>query len=127
MMEKVKFIVERTATGYSAYAEKYPVFTVGSNLRNLKNNTLEAINLFFVDQNKIVSQEDLQMAIDLPQLFEFYQVVDTDLLSKRIGMDHELLTQYVSSSKKPSVTQTREILTGVQQIGQELAEIQLVL
>jgi len=27
---KIEMIVEKTKTGYSAYAEKYPVYTVGN-------------------------------------------------------------------------------------------------
>ena len=126
-MKKTKFVIERTATGYSAYAEKYSVFTVGSNLKQLKSNILEAINLFLEGQGKTVEEKDVDFVIDLPQFLEFYQVVDTELLSKRIGMSRKLLAQYVSGSEKPSAAQTRKILTGLQQIGQELAEIQLVL
>ena len=42
---KIEVIVERTKTGYSAYAEKYPVYTVGKSLQELKSNILEAVNL----------------------------------------------------------------------------------
>ena len=34
---KIEMIVEKTKTGYSAYAEKYPVYTVGKSLDELKN------------------------------------------------------------------------------------------
>ena len=44
---KIEMIVERTKTGYSAYSEKYPVFTVGKSLQELKTNMLEALNLHF--------------------------------------------------------------------------------
>ena len=32
---KMNMIVEKTKTGYSAYAESYPVFTVRKSLKNL--------------------------------------------------------------------------------------------
>ncbi len=44
---KIKMVVERTKTGYSAYAEKYLVYTVGTTLEELKVNMLEALNLYF--------------------------------------------------------------------------------
>ncbi len=126
-MRKIKFIVERTNTGYSAYAEKHPVFTVGVSLQELKDNVLEAINLYFEDQDRVIDEEALEISIDLPQFFSFYQIIDTEALSERVGIDQALLNQYIEGSKKPTVAQTRKILVGVQRLGQELAEIQAVL
>jgi predicted RNase H-like HicB family nuclease len=56
---KTKVIVERTKTGYSAYAEKFPVYTVGKSLEELKSNILEVINLYLEDQGKSITQDDL--------------------------------------------------------------------
>jgi hypothetical protein len=41
---KIEIIVEKAKTGYSAYAEKYPVYTVGKSLEELKTNILEDVN-----------------------------------------------------------------------------------
>jgi hypothetical protein len=49
---KVDFLVEETATGYSAYAKTYPVFTTGDSLDSLKANSLEAINILFEEMGK---------------------------------------------------------------------------
>lgn len=46
----VSFIVEETGTGYSAYAEEYPVFTTGDDLAKLRMNALDAINSWFEDK-----------------------------------------------------------------------------
>lgn len=62
---KVEMIVEKTNTGYSSYAQKYPVFTVGSTLEELKVNMLEAINLYFEVQGKMVTEDDLRLKMDL--------------------------------------------------------------
>ena len=53
---KTEVIIERTNTGYSAYAEKFPVYTVGKSLEGLKSNILEAINLYLMDQGKSVEK-----------------------------------------------------------------------
>ncbi len=37
---KIEMIVEKTKTGYSAYAEKYPVYSVGKSLEKLKAKIL---------------------------------------------------------------------------------------
>lgn len=124
---KTEMIVERTKTGYSAYAEKYPVYTVGTTLDELKADMLEALNLYFKEQDKIVNVTDLKITLDLPQFFEFYNVINAKALSERIGMNQSLLAQYVKGIKKPSANQTHKILEGVQQIERELAEIRFLL
>lgn len=124
---KIEMIVEKTQTGYSAFAEKYPVFTVGTSLEELKANILEALNLYFEQKGKIVTEQDLKITLDLPQFFEFYKVINAKALSERIGMNQSLLAQYISGHKKPSASQTQRILKGVQQIGNELAAIRFLL
>jgi len=124
---KINMIVERTKTGYSAYAEKYPVYTVGSSLEELKGNVLESLNLYFEKQEKTITEKDLQINLDLPQFFDFYKVINAKALSERIGMNQSLLAQYIKGNKKPSPTQTQRILKGVQQIGSELAAIRFLL
>ena len=61
---KIEMIVERTKTGYSAYSEKYPVFTVGKSLQELKANMLEALNLHFEAKGKIFTEADLKITLD---------------------------------------------------------------
>jgi|SRR5665647_600618 len=124
---KINMIVERTKTGYSAYAEKYPVYTVGSSLEELKANILESLNLYFEGQGKTITEKELQINLDLPQFFDFYKVINAKALSERIGMNQSLLAQYIKGNKKPSPTQTQRILKGVQQIGSELAAIRFLL
>lgn len=124
---KVEVIVEKTKTGYSAYAKKYPVYTVGNSLEELKGNILEAISLYFEDKDVHIDQNDLKITLDLPQFFEFYKVINAKALSERIGIHQSLLAQYIKGLKKPSPRQTERILKEVQQVGKELASIQFVL
>jgi len=124
---KVTMIVEKTKTGFSAYAEKYPVYTVGKSLEELKSNILEAINLFLQDSDRSVTENDLKILLDMPQFFEFYKVINAKALSQRIGMNQSLLAQYIKGIKKPSPAQTNRILKGVQQVGRELASVQFLL
>ncbi len=58
---KIEMVVEKTKTGYSAYAEKYPVYTVGSSLEELKTNILEALNLYFEKQDKTIAENKLKI------------------------------------------------------------------
>lgn len=124
---KIEMIVERTKTGYSAYAVKYPIFTIGTSLEELKMNMLEALNIYFENQGKNLTENELKITLDLPQFFEFYKVINAKALSERIGINQSLLAQYIKGNKKPSANQTARILKGVQQVGKELAAIQFIL
>jgi hypothetical protein len=120
---KIKVIVEKTKTGYSAYAEKYAVFTTGKDLNDLKLKMLEALNLYFEDSQKPIELSNLHIHIDLPQFFNFYNVINAKAFSERIGMHQTLLAQYIHGNKKPSPKQTERMLKGVQELGRELAGI----
>lgn len=126
-MKKIEIIVERTKSGYSAYAKKYPVYTVGKSLEELRTNIVDAINLYLEKVSKVVTEDNLKISLDLPQFFEFYKVINAKALSERIGINQSLLAQYINGNKKPSATQTQRILRGVQQVGKELASIQFLL
>jgi predicted RNase H-like HicB family nuclease len=123
---KVDITIERTKTGYSAYADKYAVYTVGKSLNELKLKMIEALNLYFESKGEIFEEKDLRIHLDLPQFFEFYKVINAKALSERIGMNQSLLAQYINGTKKPSSEQTQRILKGVQQVGKELASIQIL-
>ncbi len=51
-MKAFEIIIERTNTGYSAYAKDHPVATTGSSMAELKNNITGALNLYFEAQGK---------------------------------------------------------------------------
>ena len=123
-MKKIEMIVERTRTGYSAYASKYAVYTTGKSLEQLKANILEALNLHFSEKGTIITEKDLKITLDLAQFFVFYKVINAKALSERIGMNQSLLAQYIKGNKKPSAAQTQRILKGIRQVGRELAEIE---
>jgi DNA transposition AAA+ family ATPase len=88
---------------------------------------LDAVNLSFDDKNIVYTGEEIGYSYDLESFFEFYKVINVKALSKRIGMNQSLLSQYINGLKKPSATQTKRIMKGVQQIGKELAEVSLLL
>jgi len=124
--KKIKMIVEKTKTGFSAFSEDYPIFTTGRTIPELMENALEAANLCFEDEKVIITQENLRFEIDFKQFFLHYRVLNSKFLADKIGMNPTLLSQYVQGRKKPSETQTEKILLGIHQIGQELSEINLI-
>ncbi len=124
--KKIKIIVERTNTGFSAFAEDYPVFTTGRTVPELTDNALEAANLYFEEEGTLLNHDNLKFEIDFKQFFQHYKVINAKFLAEKIGMNPSLLSQYVQGHKKPSDKQTEKILGGIHQIGQELAEINLI-
>jgi predicted RNase H-like HicB family nuclease len=124
--KKIKMIVERTDTGFSAFSENYPIYTTGRTIPELMDNALEAATLCFEDKNVTVSQENLKFEIDFKQFFQYYRVINARFLADKIGMNPTLLSQYVQGRKKPSEMQTKKILLGIHQIGQELSELNLI-
>lgn len=126
---KINMTVTKEDTGYSAFASVKNSFiaTEGETYDELKANVLEAVNLAFEDKGVAYTVEEISFTLDLQSFFEFYKVINAKALSARIGMNQSLLAQYIKGVKKPSATQTRRILAGVQQIGKELAEIRFMM
>ena len=120
------FIVEKTDTGFSTYHKELPIFTTGRSISELYENTLEALNLFLEDVDEEATMDNIAFEIDLKQLFEHYQVLNTGFLARRISMNEVLLSEYAQGHKKPSRKQIQKILDGIHEIGQELTQINVV-
>lgn len=127
LKKKIDITVEKTNTGYSAYADEMGVFTTGKDIPELYSSLIEALNLSFEDSGYVVTAENLKLNLDLQQFFQYYKVLNANFLAKRIGMNTTLLSQYVRGKKHPSSKQTDKIIRGIQSIGKELADINLVL
>jgi len=121
---KIKITVTKEDTGYSAnvLVKGNFIATEAETFEELKVNVLEAVNLTFEDKEFIYTIDEIQFEFDLESFFDFYKVINAKALSERIGMNQSLLAQYIKGIKKPSATQTKRILQGVQQIGRELSE-----
>ncbi len=126
---KIKVKVTKEDIGYSATALVNDNFiaTEAETFEELKEMILEAINLSFEDVGFIYVIDEMQFEYDLESFFDFYKVINAKALSERIGMNQSLLAQYIKGIKKPSVTQTKRILQGVQQIGRELSDVRFLL
>lgn len=126
LKKKIPITIERTQTGYSAYADGLPVFTTSATIAELYENVLEALNLYYEDQGIDLTTANLKLQLDLQQFFQHYRVLNASFLASRIGMNPTLLSQYVQGIKRPSAKQTRRILQGIQSIGKELADLEFI-
>jgi hypothetical protein len=125
-MKLLKFIIEKTKTGYSAYCSDKPIFTSGKTIHELQLNVLEASNLYLDEFGKDITMDKIELEIDFKQFFEYYKIINAKHLAKRIGMNETLLSQYVNGIKKPSKKQVHRIVEGLNEIGKELMELTLV-
>jgi|LakMenEpi03Aug12_release.lakeMendotaPanAssembly.Ray.scaffolds.fasta_scaffold1547653_1 transcriptional regulator with XRE-family HTH domain len=129
-MKKPKLHVKilKEDVGYSANVVSKNKFIAAEadTFDHLLTNLVEAINLTFEENGFFYQLNELKFTYDLESFFEYYSVINAKALSERIGMNQSLLAQYIKGIKKPSAAQIRRILTGVQQIGKELAEVQLL-
>lgn len=126
LKKKIEVTVEKTKTGYSAYAEEMSVFSTGENISELYMNLMEALNFAYEELGYEVSIDNIKLNLDLKQFFQYYKVLNANFLAQRIGMNPTLLSQYVRGKKHPSAKQTDKIIKGIQIIGKELSEISFV-
>ena len=125
--KKIEITVEKTDTGFSAYANDWGVFSTGANIPELVNHLVEAINLFLEEDDvEPILVSDLRLNLDLKQFFQYYKVLNARFLAQRIGMNPTLLSQYVRGVKRPSPKQTEKIIQGIQGIGRELSDIRFI-
>lgn len=124
--KKIVLTVEKTDTGFSAFAKDYPIFTTGNSIPELINNAYEATEFYFEEEESKIEAKDIKFEIDFKQFFKYYKVINSKFLAEKIGMNPTLLSQYASGTKKPSAKQTEKILNGIHQIGQELSGINLL-
>jgi predicted RNase H-like HicB family nuclease len=130
MASKIIFTVEKTSTGFSAFAqdfETYPVGTTGNTFTELKENIVDALNLHNEHRGlKIVTEEDVSIQVDIPQFFQYYSIINAKALSERVGINPSVLSMYVNGHRKPSPKQVDKILTGIREIGKELSSLDMV-
>ena len=126
LRKKIRFVVEKTDTGFSAFCKDYSVYTTGQSFTELLSHAVEAMNLFLSEKGSQVTEANVEFEIDIPQFFQYYRVINSKFLARRIGMNESLLSQYVNGLKKPSAAQTNRILTGIREIGQELSNLNFI-
>lgn len=121
---KITVIIEKTDTGFSACTKDYPVFTTGATMNELFHNIKEAFILYF--DVEIFDDSRISYEIDFSQFFKYYKILNAKAFAGRIGLNPTLLSQYISGHKKPSASQSKRILYGINKIGLELSEMSVL-
>jgi hypothetical protein len=115
--------LEKTKTGFSAYSEKYPIYSTARNLELLMPKLNEAAALYF----GLPEDKDVQFRhtvhIDFQLFFVHYKILNARILAERIGMSPALLSQYIRGKKNPSLLQLQRISNGMKKISKEIAGV----
>ena len=78
--KKIKMIVEKTDTGFSAFSEDYPVYTTGRTISELIDNALEATNMCFEEDSIQITPENIRFEIDFKQFFQQFKMSSLNIL-----------------------------------------------
>ena len=124
--KKIKVIVEKTNTGFSAYCESLSVFTEAPSVNQLYDALIEALNFHYEEDGITITKEVLNLNFDFRTFFQNYKAINARFLAERIGMNQSLLAQYTSGVKKPSEKQLKKIVEGIHSIGEELNDLTLL-
>ena len=124
--KKIKVIVEKTNTGFSAYCESLCVFTEAPSVNQLYEALIEALNFYYEEEGIKITKEVLDLNFDFRTFFQNYKAINARFLAERIGMNQSLLAQYTSGVKTPSEKQLKKIVEGIHSIGRELNDLTLL-
>lgn len=134
-MNKVNVIVEYSDKNLSAYIEDAPVITTGKDLKEIKENMNEAIELYLESckEMKIVPVPTLQgeiqldYKIDAATFINYYSGIFTKAALSRItGINERQLWHYAAGIHKPRKQQLEKIQNGIDALTKELTSISLL-
>ena len=123
--KKIKLVIEKTETSYSAYSEQPAIFTTSPTIAELMELSLAKAKEHF-DGRFEVTAENMRYELDFVQFFKHYKMLNIKFLAEKIGMNPTLLSHYALGHKKPSQSHAEKILTGICQIGKEWSEMILI-
>lgn len=134
-MNKVNIIVEYSDKNLSAYIEDAPIITTGKDLKEIKENMNEAIELYLESckEMKIVPVPTLQgeiqldYKIDAATFINYYSGIFTKAALSRItGINERQLWHYAAGIHKPRKQQLEKIQSGINALTKELTSISLL-
>lgn len=111
-MQTVKFLVEKTGTGYSAYAEEFSILATGKTLKQVYAEAEAGLAEQCEYLGESPAAYELEFTYDLPALFEAYRL-NVEAISDFLGMNSTLISQYINGKKSPSRKQKDRIESGI--------------
>lgn len=123
----IKFIVENVDTGYSAYAENYPIFTTGKTYTELQSNILIAANEYAQEMDwKAYAEKELNIQFTNEAVIAYLkEFIGIKNISARTGIAENVLSEYSTQKRRPSPKQIARIIEGMKSLGNELLHLEV--
>ena len=134
-MKEVQVVIEHAGGNLSAYVEGVPIITTGNTIREVKDNILEAIELYLDacrDENikpaKVFESEyRLSFVLDATTFINYYSSIFTkSALSRITGINERQLWRYAAGKNIPRKRQLEKIQNGILNLTEEFSGLRLV-
>lgn len=111
-MKTVTFHVEKTATGYAAYAPDFSILAAGKTIKAIQQNAEDGLSEQCEYLNESRTDYTLKFTYDFPSLVDATRL-NVDALSKLVGLNSSLMSQYLNGKKVPGPKQKQRIEAGI--------------
>ena len=132
-MEKLKVIVEKTGTGYSAYLPDVPgIATAADTFDELRENVGEVVKVYIETAMEfgdplpdfLKGEYTFDFKFDIQAFMQWMsKVMSQRGLSEIADMNESLISQYASGIKKPGPKQLHRIQTAIHRFADDLHAI----
>ncbi len=128
---KIKLILEKSGTGYSAYSDELPgLVTAGETIDEVKGNFKEVLTMQAdylrekgkTDEAKTLETADVHYYLDLNTFFEYYSLFNKTQLAKYLGINSSLLRRLSLDPIELSEKKALQIQNGLHKLADELKQ-----
>lgn len=130
---KITVIVEKTGTGFSAYAKEIDgLITVGDTISEIKSNFNEVLEYhveYLQEKGQTITKDDFEISyvIDLQQVFEYFSVINKSAFAENyLHMNTSLFRQYTKGLASISSDKLKVISEGLHKLADEINDLTLV-
>ncbi len=134
-MQKLKVIIERAETNYSAYIEGLDGIAVsGRSIVEIKEKMKEAVDVYveacldfgYEVPEELASDYEMSFEMDTQTLLVYYAgIFGKPALEKITGINAKQLWHYAMGKTKPREAQKEKIRKGLHDLGEELLMINI--
>lgn len=132
MDKALKVILEKTNTGYSAYApEAKGIYTTGSTFEEIKENLSEVLELQKEYLEETNNREELEKInnvylafyLDIEQFFEHFNMINKSAFAQYIGINDSQMRQISKGLISLTSKKALQIQNGLHNLAQDLKTV----
>ncbi|WP_373496151.1 type II toxin-antitoxin system HicB family antitoxin [Aquiflexum sp.] len=129
---KLKIVLEKSSTGYSAYApEEEGIYTVGETYEEVKENIVEVIEFrteYLEEMGNSAEAErlrnaDIEYFLDIQQFFEQYSMLNKSEFANFIGMNPSMMRKISKGLVALSDAKARQIEEGLHRLAEDFSKV----